>query len=852
MAVRLPRFRLHLALAMISAAVIGYQLALMQILSLVQWHHFAYMIIAVALLGFGAAGTCLSLLRSRMMRRFASLAPLVMYLSGAAMALMTGIAQSSWVRFDSLLLFTGLSQLLRLLLTSLLYFLPFFLAALAIGMIFLHDAGNIGRLYFWNLIGSGAGGAAMTGLLWFFPPPMLPGLVALTAVAGATLVLPEGLHGPAFTPNGFGSANILSRPEGIATERKSEAPKGQPSVRWRRALTVAALLSCAAAAVSLIRPPTLILSEFKGLSKALHLPDARITSSRSSPYGFMQVFSSPALRYAPGLSLSYQERIPVRRAVFNNGDWFGAVVPGYDRGTETFMDYTTGALPYVLGTSRRVLILDAGTGSLISQAISRGAQEITAVEPHPVILSLLQRELAAETNNLLHHPSVSIRNLSSRTFLFLDRSLYDLVLLPTADVFGGTSGLEAIREQYLLTREAFRQIWRKLTPQGAISVTCWMDYPLRRPLKIVATLAAVFEEEGIGNIRDHLAAVRGWGTMTILMKKTPFSAAETQKVRRFCRRLLFDPALLPDLLASERMQFNGLQDGRFFSYLDAILSPSRERFFDEYASNIRPATDDRPYFYQFLRWRSIPDLAGLYGAHTFPFFEAGYLLVFVTLIQIVVVALILILLPLRFLRREGECRISVLLYFSGLGLGYIFMEIVLIQRFVLYFGTPIYAAAAVIGIMLVCSGIGSLFSARWIRKRSHAATLFALIILLILFYALFLTPVLQSTIALPWAAKILFALLFIAPAALAMGMPFPLGIRLLAGKADQEIPWAWGINGCLSVVGTVLSTILAVELGFFWVMILAALAYCMTFLGGGPDLLGPEALRRFSRLSKGV
>ena len=174
------------------------------------------------------------------------------------------------------------------------------------------------------------------------------------------------------------------------------------------------------------------------------------------------------------------------------------------------------------------------------------------------------------------------------------------------------------------------------------------------------------------------------------------------------------------------------------------------------------------------------------------------------------------------------------------------LEIVLIQRFLLYFGNPIHAAAAVISGILVCSGIGSLLSARWIRKRVHALTVFTLIILLILLHSLILTPVLQSTIALPPAAKIIFSLLLIAPAALVMGMPFPLGIRLLTGTADQEIPWAWGINGCLSVVSTVLAVVVAVELGFVWVMILAALAYCMTFLGGWAGLLRPEAFRRFS------
>ena len=158
MAPGLPMLRLHLSLAMISAAVIAFQLALMQLLSLVQWHHFASMIIAVALLGFGAAGTCLSLLRSRLMRSFTPLLPFLLCLSGAAMALVAGIAQGSWVRFDSLLMLTGIRELLKLLLTYGLYLLPIFLAALAIGMIFVRSAADIGRLYFWNLAGSAAGG----------------------------------------------------------------------------------------------------------------------------------------------------------------------------------------------------------------------------------------------------------------------------------------------------------------------------------------------------------------------------------------------------------------------------------------------------------------------------------------------------------------------------------------------------------------------------------------------------------------------------------------------------------------------------------------------------------------------
>jgi hypothetical protein len=827
MAPGLSVFRLHLSLAMISAAVIAFQLALMQLLSLVQWHHFASMIIAVALLGFGAAGTCLSLLRARLMRHFEPLLPLLLCLSGAAMALVTGIAQSSWVRFDSLLVFTGIREFLKLLLTCGLYLLPIFLAALAIGMIFVRTAADIGRLYFWNLIGSAAGGAAMTGLMWFFPPPVLPGLAAVPAITAALFVLPEGLRYASSSP-ADAAGPVDSPPAGDTGGRPVDAPAPRSGMGWRWVLAAAALLSCLAATLAAIRPPVPVLSEFKGLSRALHLPAARITAERNSPYGLMQVVASPALRYAPGLSLAWQEEIPVGKAIFNNGDWFGAIVPR--QGGRAFLDHTTGALPFALEGRRSVLILDAGSFSLVSQALDRGAERIMAVESHPMILSLLGGELAGETGDLLRSPAVTVRNLSSRTFLTQDKAQYDLILLPTLDAFGGTSGLHAVREDYLLTREALRQIWRKLTPGGAISVTSWMDYPLRHPLKIVATLAEALEAEGVADLRDHLTAVRGWGTITILAKKTPLNAGDTGNIRRFCRELHFDPALLPDLRVGERMRFNALQDERLFLYLDELLAPSRARFIADYTFNILPATDDRPYFSQFLRWQSIPELVRLYGGRTFPFLEAGYLLVLMTLLQVAVAAAILILLPLRFLGTGERSRLGTLLYFSGLGIGYMFVEIVLIQRFLLYLGNPLYAAAAVISGMLLCSGIGSLLSARLIKKRTHALALFILIVLIILAYARFLTPLLLSTIALSQAARVVLALLIIAPAAFVMGMPFPLGIRLLTGTAEAEIPWAWGINGCLSVVSTLLAAVIAVEMGFAWVMILAAFAYGITCL----------------------
>ena len=170
-----------------------------------------------------------------------------------------------------------------------------------------------------------------------------------------------------------------------------------------------------------------------------------------------------------------------------------------------------------------------------------------------------------------------------------------------------------------------------------------------------------------------------------------------------------------------------------------------------------------------------------------------------------------------------------------------FVEIVFIQRFILYFGSPIYSAAAVISSMLICSGIGSYISSR-VRANSRSPLLLltlSIVIVLLFLYAFILTPVLQKTIALPFEVKLFLAFIFIALPSFFMGMPFPVGIGFLAAPStrsncvrrnEKEVPWAWGINGCVSVISTALATIVAVEIGFVWVMVFASLAYCLPLI----------------------
>jgi hypothetical protein len=783
--------RLLASISFLSAAIIAFQLALIQILSNVQWYHFAFMIISVALLGFGAAGTLLALFRNKLLKHIDTLLPLLMIATGVAMALVTDLSQISFIRFDSYSLFVEYSHTVRLLLTYLVFFIPFFSGALAIGLIFVNYVDQINKIYFLNLLGSGAGGILGLVLIWFIFPRQLPAYIAVLPLLAGLLII-----------------------------KKSKL----------RLPIAFAVLSAIIVCWKILDPPRLRMSEYKDLEKTLLLPEAKIVLEKTSPYGVLQMVSSPVLRYAPGMSLTAQKPAQIKMAAFINGDWFGAITDWRKTDSSMVLDYTTLALPYQMATRSRALILRAGTGIDIAHSISRNTKEVIAVEANSIILSVLRREFVSETDSLLFHPSVSVFNVEPRTFLSMDSSRFDLIQLPVVGTFGGSSGLHALNEQFILTKESFSLMWHKLNAGGVISVTSWMDYPVRNPLKLLATMVEALRDAGVQSPKDHIAAIRSWGTITYVMTKSPLTTKEVVNIRRFCDEMMFDPAILPNISDEEKTRYNQFQDNHFFGYIEKIFSSENEMFFADYDFNIRPATDNKPYFSQYIKWGNLKRLGEFFGNRSIPFFEIGYLLVIITLIQITVASIIFIIVPLFKLSWKGKSKRSILLYFSGIGIGYMFIEMVFLQRFILYFGNPVYSASAAITSLLIFSGLGSYFSHYFLIQRKRLRFLFSFIVSMLLIYSFLLTPVLRETIHVNLILKIFIVFLLIAPIAFCMGVPFPAGLSIISKNQAAVVPWAWGINGCVSVISTALATVAAVETGFTIVMIFAALAYCMPLL----------------------
>ncbi len=773
--------RINISIGLLSTSMIAFQLSLMQYLSIVQWHHFAYMIIGIALLGFGAAGTFLAIFKKRLVANLPFSLPLLISISGISMPLSVWLSGQPIFRFDTYLLFVEQSELWKLLLFELLFFVPFFSCALAIGIVFIKFTDKIGQLYFSNLAGSGLGGILIIGLFWLFNPALIPVITGLLAIL-ASFVLLVGHRNP-----------------------------------WLIKLNIITLAGCLILAFT--DPLNLNISQYKGLSRSLDLPETSVKRSENSPFGWVQYVSSNVIRYAPGLSLSYTGDVPVVDLIFNNADGAGAVL-STPKDSE-ILDFTTSGAALAIKIPEKVLVLGAGTGVITHYFSQHDNLQIDHVEPNPIV-----NKFSSDASKFLGN--VTVYSMDARYFLSNSQETYDIISLPDIGEFGGSAGLNAIQENYLLTIDSFSSMYDSLDKDGILTVTVWIDYPYRNPLKLTATFIETLAEKGIDNPGNHLAAIRSWNTITYLLKREEFNPAEIAKLEGFSNRLSFDPLLLPGLADLERNNNNFLEDENLFRMTDSLITGTRTKVYTNYDFNLKPATDDRPYFSQFLKWKNFRHLQDLFGDQSASFFELGYLILVITFIQSLFLAVFLIILPLIFLRRKVNNKLWVLLYFSGIGIGFMFVEIVMIQRFILFLGNPVYSVAAVICFMLVASGIGSWYSSRLKTRLYSIQRITFLIFVIIAVYAFGLPAILNTGMRFSLGIKILYVLILIGIPSFFMGMPFPLGLKYLSENNAKAVPWAWGINGCLSVISASLATIFAIEAGFSIITFLGAAAYLVT------------------------
>lgn len=771
--------KIPLAILLCSLASLAFEVLLTRIFSITLWYHFAFMVISIAMLGFAASGTILAIYPGLKRLDFIG-----WYTLALGVAMPTGFLLANLVAFDPVRLVWQRWEILNILLTYLCLALPFLCAGLVIATAFSLENQRVGLLYGADMLGAGIGSLGILMLMGLVPPEQGIFSISLVAVATACIVGNRQLRIVALPFGGIILALLIIQP-------------------------------------AFSRPR---LSPYKGLAAALQYPGAEHLRTWHTAFARIDIFKSPAVRYAPGLSLRYQKRLPEQIGISIDGGEVHAVTSVAKPTELDFLEYLPAALPYALGPRRDVLILDPKGGLPLLTARRHGAEHISSVESVSALERIIREEMHVFSGDIYSHES---RVGLGRSWLAGTSRIFDLIDISLQ----GTepSGAFGISEDYRFTVEAFREYLEHLTGNGVLAVNLFIIPPPRSELRILATLATALEEMGVRETGKHLAVIRSWGTITILAKNKPFTPPEVAAVRSFAQERRFDLIWLIGATAEESNVYVRTRDFDYFKAFSAIISPmERDVFLSGYLFDVRPVRDDAPFFSYFLRFSRISETYRAMGSKWQYFLDEGYILPFV-LVQAVVISILLLALPAVSGKGVGGASWKGFLpYFALLGVAYMFVEVALIQKLILPLENPPVAVAVVLASLLISSGTGSLLSHRY-PKLAQPGIILVLALLMVL-CALILPYLFTITSTWPLSIKGAFLCLIIAIPGLLMGIPFPAGLKLL-GQTDQAlIPWAWTVNGIFSVLAPLLAVMTAMVLGYSGVLLMGAAAYLLAFL----------------------
>jgi hypothetical protein len=759
--------RENISIFLLSIAIIGFQLAIIHLLSYSQWHHFAYLAVSVAMLGFGSSGVILAVWANFFRKVGLKLIPWLFIATGLFMFISPILLDLRWFRFDTFLIFTSNVEIVKLLLSCFILFLPFLSGAMVIGLFFMIRSKDIPMLYAWNLAGSALGGVLLVILANYLFPMNLVAIFGFWSIA-AGLVL-------------FRSLKVVLITSTIA------------------------MLGCF---LLIVQPIVPITSEFKSLSKVLLIPETRITQRSSLPQGTLEMVKSDNLRQANGLSLLYYGKVPLVDIAFLNAQDYFAFEK--DWADSSFYTQNLFAFPYQLYLSPKTLMLQPKSTFFPLQALLTGSKEVTIVEPvRPIADSL--------TTYPAFDDRVKVVNAYPREFLINRQQQWQCIVFPSVGSFGG-AGLSAIKEEYLFTTNAIVKAFGLLSDGGVLVFSSYMDNPPRYSLKL---FSSVVEAARLLKIdpQDHILSIRSWNSLLVLLKQDRFTFEETEKILRFVNEYGFDPVSPVPV-----QELNLLPDSTFQYLANQIISSSDVKDLTEYPFNLKPPSDNSPFFSQFIKIQRFAYYFSWLGTEGAPFLELGYLIVWASFAVCLLLALFAIAFPMLISLKNRSFVIAIWLYFSFLGLAYMLVEVALIQRSILVVGNPIMSSALIIGAILCFSAIGSYYSSFLQFKKGLYLTLSS-ITFFILLLILLGNMITSWLVGLPFTFRIAFLVVLIAPLSLLMGIVFPLGMRYLHANYSEQIPIAWGVNGFFSVLAAPIATIIAVEKGFSVVFALSAMLY---------------------------
>lgn len=767
-----PESTLLAGIGLSSFAALLLELALTRLFSVVLFYHYAFLAISVALLGLGAGGVFAHLLRSRI-RRWPTRA------FAARISLLwccvTVVALEVILRVPVDLQFDS-SNFRRVTVLYISAAIPFFLTGLLLSVVFARHPGHISRLYGADLCGGALACLATVPLLNYLGGPNTILFSALLmAIGGAVWTGAERRRIlPLAVAMGFSALIVFNSFHPVLDIIYAKGKYRDPSwVEYARWN-----------AISRIE----VDRHYDGSRWIVIDADASTAIMNADPQHWNETaWAATLLNSAPGLS-------------------------------------------NVLRPHGEFAIIGPGGGVDVLRALAAGSPKVTAIEINPIIVNNVMRGRYADYSRHLYQlPQVDVHVSDGRSFIRNSPDRYDVIQMTLVDTWASTAaGAFALSENNLYTVEAFKEYFQHLKPDGMIAITRWEFKQPREALRVVSVAMQALHELRVPDPARHFLLISDGALdedgrpVLVLGKRSEFTAAEEAAARKHVESH-------SNLVAQ---YFPSQPGNNEFSRLIASNDPYA--FGRQYQFNVAPATDDAPFFFFTAKLGQM--LSGDVDQGMDWKVNLGVVVLGMVLLLSVLAVVSFLIVPLLIGTRGQSARALPLFYFVAIGLGYILVEIAFIQRFVLFLGHPTYALTVVIFIMLLSSGIGSLASRGWIRETTLVRLPLLAVAAAIVALAFLLPVLLPSWVGLPFAAKLLVSAALLVPLGFAMGMPFPVGLRALAGapdaglpaaesRSDNSIEWAWAMNAAASVLGSVLAIAIGLRFGLKVTLLCGSAAY---------------------------
>ncbi|HEY9776785.1 MAG TPA: hypothetical protein V6C81_23685 [Planktothrix sp.] len=784
---KLERRLAIITIGLVSFATILFELLQTRVLSFIFWNHLVYITLSSAMLGFGISGTITSIFMPKITDSGKLLSKLL--------ALFGATASGALYLTYLLPLLGGQSGLIKIFAAYFIYLFPFVFAGSIISVLLSSPNNNVGRLYAADLLSAGLACIAFFFLLPLLEPDKLIGLITL--VMGA-LAMRWASEDKALKLTGFAVASV-----GLMVVICSIFVK-----------------------IPLLAEPYKELHDYLSVSGAaiettVWTPLCRIDVTNISP-GVKEITQDAS---AHTYLLSAKNIEEINNSAKNNTDMY------------------PGTMAWDVKQSPDVAVIGVGGGIDIANALAHGSKSVISAELNPATYDIVTRRYADYNGHFTTDKRLTPLVEEGRNMLRQQNKKFDIIQVIGIDTFAAlSSGAYVLSENYLYTTEAFREMFNHLHEDGILSFGRWSTFPPKESLRLVSIALEAMRLNG-GHELDKRVFIfytaNGWAVC--LFKNSPFTIDEFQTIKAGAARrklpVIYWPKVLPAKQQADlEKAYYQNQDKQcvdshsiFQTMIEAFEHNTEKQFFDSYPALVTPTTDDSPFFFEYSKSAlELPNFNDLRGS-------AANVTLYAVLSESILFTLMAIFFPLwKFQRQSLDKSMGIFsVYFAAIGTGFMLVEIALMQKCVLFLGSPLYSLPVVLASLLLSAGVGSWLVTRlnWSIKKTVTTFGSALVLLLILlgvgvnavFYALMHAPLLGRIL-------VTSALLF--PLGILMGTFLPVGLQRVREKRADYVPWVWGINGCASVLGSFAAILIAISSGFTIVFICGAALYAVAVVSG--------------------